>query len=70
MTSDYWSIYILSNSCMINDHSTKRNCIIDQSISRGILCNTVNVLQTPIITLFLIQGSQPITIKGSDISQS
>ena len=39
---------------------------------RGILCNTVNLFQTPLpfyVTLFLIQGPLQITIKGRNFSQ-
>ena len=47
--------------------------MIDQQIARitmKVFTNTLPFYTTQIITFFLLQGSQPITIKGLDFSQS
>ena len=59
---------------MILIPSNKRYLIIDQQIARQsvqfseYLSNPLPFWTTQIITLFLVQGSQPIMIRGKDFS--
>ena len=68
-------IFFINIALTLDLVKTKRNFLTDQQTAR-LLNTTVNIFTTPFpsmhlkkLTLFFLQGSQPITIKDWDFSQ-